>query len=187
MQRMDSFEFNKIAGAILGTALVVFGLKELAGAIYHADAPEKPGMIIEVANAATESGQGETEAEGAPKVSISTLMASANPDNGPDAMKSCKACHNWTKDGANKAGPNLWDVVGRGIGAADGFKYSAAFKEKSSETWSYEALNEFLAKPKDYIPGTKLGFAGIKNDEMRADVIAYLRTLSDDPKPLPTE
>ncbi|NNE23451.1 MAG: cytochrome c family protein [Rhizobiales bacterium] len=182
---MDSFEINKIAGAVLGTALVVFGLNELAGVIYHADAPEKPGMLIEVAEAAT--GSGETEAETAPTVSIATLMASANADNGPDAMKACKACHNWTNGGANKAGPNLWDIVGNGIAAVDGYKYSAAFKDKSSENWSYEALNAFLLKPKAFIPGTKMGYAGVKDDSKRADIIAYLRTLSDDPKPLPTE
>jgi len=185
VQRMDSFEINKIAGAVLGTALVVFGLKELAGEIYHADAPEKPGMMIEVANAAT--GQGETEAETAPTVSMATLMASANAENGPNAMKACKACHNWSSGGKNKAGPNLWNIVGSNIGASEGFKYSAAFKEKSSESWSYEALNAFLLKPKAFIPGTKMGYAGIKSDAKRADIIAYLRTLSDDPKPLPTE
>lgn len=187
MQRMDSFEFNKIAGAVLGTALVVFGLKELAGIIYHADAPEKPGMMIDVATAATGADSGETATETAPTVSMATLMASANAENGPDAMKACKACHNWTNGGANKAGPNLWNIVGNGIGAVEGFKYSKAFKEKSSETWSYEALNAFLTKPKAFIPGTKMGFAGVKSDAKRADIIAYMRSLSDDPKPLPTE
>ena len=184
---MDSFEINKIAGAVLGTALVVFGLKEVAGIIYHSDAPEKPGMMIEVANAATGHGETKSEPEAAPMVSMATLMSSANADNGPNAMKACKACHNWTNGGKNKAGPNLWNIVGSNIAAGEGFKYSNAFKDKASETWSYEALNAFLTKPKAFIPGTKMGFAGIKSDAKRADVIAYMRTLSDDPKPLPTE
>ena len=185
MQRMDSFEFNKIAGAVLGTALVVFGLKELASEIYHADAPEKPGMMIEVAEVAT--GQAEAEAEAAPKVSMATMMASANADNAPATLKKCKACHTWDKDGANRVGPNLWDVVGRNMAAIDGFKYSSAIKERASDVWSYEALDAFLKKPKEFMPKTGMKFGGIKDDAKRMDLIAFLRTLSDDPKPLPTE
>ncbi len=186
VQGMDSFEFNKIAGAVLGTALVVFGLREMAGIIYHADAPEKPGIIIEVAEAATDAkAAGEEQAEAA--VPIATLLASANPENGPNAMKACKACHTWDKGGANKVGPNLWDIVGRNMGAVDGFKYSSTIKDKSADPWTYEALDAFLKKPKVYMPGTKMAYAGIKSDAKRADLIAYLRTLSDSPQPLPSE
>ena len=181
---MDSFEINKIAGAVLGTALAVFGLKELAGIIYHTDAPEKPGMVIEVAEAAATAA---TAAEEEPSKPIGELMAMANADNGPKAMKACKACHTWDNGGANKAGPNLWNTVGRNFAAVDGYKYSSAFKDRASETWSYEALDAFLKKPKAYIPGTKMGFAGVKNDQKRVDIIAYMRTLSDNPVPLPSE
>ncbi|MGI9463378.1 MAG: c-type cytochrome, partial [Aestuariivirgaceae bacterium] len=135
---MDSFEFNKIAGAVLGTALVVFGLREMAGIIYHADAPEKPGIMIEVAEAATDPAASGGDAEPA-MVPIATLLASANADNGPNAMKACKACHTWEKGGATKAGPNLWDIVGRNMAATEGYKYSSAIKDKASEPWSYEA------------------------------------------------
>jgi cytochrome c len=183
VQGMDSFEFNKIAGAVLGTALVVFGLKEVAGIIYHADAPEKPGMVIDVAEAA--STQGEAAAEETPSKPIGELLAAADAAKGEGGMKACKACHTWDNGGANKAGPNLWNIVGRNIAAGEGFKYSSAFTEKSSETWSYEALDGFLKKPKEYIPGTKMGYAGIKDEEKRADLIAFLRTLSDSPQPLP--
>ncbi len=185
MQRMDSFEFNKIAGAVLGTALVVFGLKELTGIIYHADAPEKPGMVIETAEAATDAGGASAEAPA--ETPIATLMAAADVDKGTKAMKPCLGCHTVDNGGGNKSGPNLWDIVGRNFAASDSFKYSASFTERASETWSYDALNAFLKKPKEYIPGTKMSFAGVKSEAKRADIIAYLRTLSDNPQPLPSE
>ena len=104
---MDSFEFNKIAGAVLATALVVFGLKELAGAVYHTSAPEKPGFLIEVAEA---SGTAETPADAGPAVSIGTLLAAADVTKGAATAKACMACHDFTKGGPNKTGPHLWDV-----------------------------------------------------------------------------
>ena len=181
---MDSFEFNKIAGAVLGTALIVFGLKELAHEIYHADAPEKPGMMIEVANAATEATTSEAEA---PKMSMAEMLSLGNADDGPSAMKACKACHTWEKGGAKKTGPNLWNTLGRNIAAVEGFNYSSAFKERSSDTWTYEALDAFLKKTKDYIPKTKMAYKGISDDKKRADVILFMRSLSDNPIPLPSE
>lgn len=180
---MDSFEFNKIAGAVLGTALVVFGLKELAGEIYHSEAPEKPGFVIEVAEAATggeATGGGEVAA-----VSLGTLLASADATKGAAAAKACAACHVFTKGGPNKVGPNLWDVVGRNHAAVEGFAYSDSLKAKAGEPWTFEALNEFIAAPKAVIPGTKMVFGGVKRDQARADLLAYLATLSDAPKPFP--
>lgn len=180
---MDSFEFNKMAGAVLGTALVVFGLRELAGLIYHSETPEKPGFAIEVAEAAMggkETGGGETAT-----VSLGTLLASADATKGEAAAKACAACHDFTKGGPNKVGPNLWDVVERSLAAHEGFAYSDALKAKSAEKWTYEALNEFIKAPKQAVPGTKMAFGGVKKDQTRADLLAYLAKLSDAPKPLP--
>ena len=178
---MDSFEFNKIAGAVLATALVVFGLKELSGAVYHSAAPEKPGFIIEVAEAA---GTAETPAAG-PALSIGTLLATADVAKGAAAAKACAACHDFTKGGPNKTGPNLWDVVERQIASHEGFTYSEGFKTHAADKWTYDNLNAFITSPKDYMKGTKMGFAGLKKDQTRADVIAYLASLSDAPKPFP--
>jgi cytochrome c len=179
---MDSFEFNKIAGAVLATALVVFGLKELSAVVYHTSVPEKPGFLIEVAEA---SSTAETPADAGPAVSLGTLLASADATKGAATAKACMACHDFTKGGPNKTGPNLWDVVERSIASHEGFSYSDGIKTHSADKWTYENLNAFITSPKDYINGTKMGFAGLKKDQSRADVIAYLASLSDAPKPFP--
>ncbi|HUQ35151.1 MAG TPA: cytochrome c family protein [Aestuariivirga sp.] len=179
---MDSFEFNKIAGAVLATALVVFGLKELSAAVYHSETPEKPGFAIEVAEA---SGAGEAQASTGPAVSLGTLLASADPVKGAAGAKACAACHDFSKGGPNKTGPDLWDVVDRGIASHEGFAYSEGMKARSAEKWTYEALDAFIKDPKTATPKTKMAFAGVKKDQARADIIAYLASLSDAPKPFP--
>jgi cytochrome c len=179
---MNSFEFNKIAGAILGTLLLVFGLKSLAGALYHAEKPEKPGMAIEVADSGA-------PAEAAPVVEIVPIavrLASADAAKGQALAKACAACHVLDASNTNKVGPGLWDVVDRQIAHHEGFSYSEALASKNNEAWTYEALDHFILKPKEFAPGTKMGYAGLKDDAKRADLIAYLRTLSDAPKDLPT-
>jgi cytochrome c len=179
---MDSFEFNKIAGAVLGTALMVFGLNGAAEVIFHSENPEKPGFVIEVADAAT---GGETGGEEAAAISLGTLLAAADPKKGESAAKACAACHVFVKDGPNKVGPNLWDIVERPHAAVSGFPYSDAMKAKASEAWTYEALNTFIKNPKEGVPGTKMVFGGLKKDTTRADLLAYLASLSDAPKPFP--
>ena len=179
---MDSFEFNKIAGAVLATALVVFGLKELSAAVYHTETPEKPGFAIEVAEAGA---AGEAQASTAPAVSLGTLLASADPVKGAAGAKACAACHDFSKGGPNKTGPDLWDVVERGIASHEGFAYSDGMKARSTEKWTYENLNAFIKEPKTATPKTKMGFAGVKKDQARADIIAFLATLSDASKPFP--
>lgn len=179
---MDSFEFNKMAGAVLATALVVFGLKELSSVIYHSEAPEKPGFAIEVAEAGA---TGEAPAATAPAVSLGTLLAAGDPVKGAAGVKACAACHDFTKGGPNKTGPNLFDVVERGIASHEGFAYSDGMKARSAEKWTYENLDAFIKDPKTATPKTKMAFAGVKKDQARADIIAYLASLSDAPKPFP--
>ena len=181
---MDSFEFNKIAGAVLGTALVVFGLNELSKIIYHAPEPEKQGFAIEVAEAAG-SGEAAAETPAAPAESLGTMLAAADAAKGQTVFKACAACHDASKGGPNKVGPNLWGIVGRMHGSHEGFSYSEAMAALKDKPWTYEALNEFITNPKAAVPGTKMAYGGLKKDADRANLLAYLATLSDAPVPFP--
>lgn len=181
---MDSFEFNKIAGAVLGTLLLVLGINNLSGVIFQNEAPEKAGFLIATATAATDTGAAKP-ADAAPLVSIGKLLASADKAKGEAGAKACAACHDFTKGGPNKVGPNLWDVVERPIASVPGFSYSEALKADSAKTWTFEDLNQWIRSPATYAKGTKMSYGGLKKDEDRANLIAYLASLSDSPKPFP--
>jgi cytochrome c len=178
---MDSFELNKILGAILGTCLVLLVMSFTAGAIFAPVMPEKPGFEIAVKEEAHSGGK---EAA-APSEPIEKLLQTASVEKGAAAAKKCAACHTFEKNGPNRVGPNLFGIVGEKRGEGRGFNFSAAMKAKAG-TWTYDDLNKFIANPKGFIPGTAMGFAGIPKDSERADVIAYLRSLADSPVPLPT-
>lgn len=179
---MDSFEWNKIAGAVLGTALGVFGLSILGDMIFHGEMPEKPGFLVEVAEAEGTAGGDGAAAEAKP---IGVLLASADATKGAAVAKACLACHKFEKGGANGTGPALWDVVERPLASAAGFKYSEALSALKDKKWTYDELNAFIKNPKAHVKGTAMAYAGLKNDAKRADLIAYLATLSDAPKPFP--
>jgi cytochrome c len=116
---------------------------------------------------------------------LAALLAAADPAQGQTVAKKCAACHNFEKGGPNKVGPNLWDIVGAKHAHKDDYSYSKAMSDMADKEWSYAELDAFLAAPKTYVPGTKMTFVGIKKPEDRAALIAYLRSLSDSPKPLP--
>lgn len=179
---MDSFEANKIFGALLGTVFVLFGGSLVAENIFHSEIPEQPGYAI-VAPEPTEGGAAAPEA-----VPIATLLQDADAEAGSTVFRRCQACHS-NEDGAPAGvGPHLWNVVNREVAHDPGFSYSAAmtaFAEGGAVSWDYQHLNDFLVNPRAHIPGTAMSFAGIQNDGDRADLIAYLRTLSAEPAPLP--
>jgi cytochrome c len=177
---MDSFELNKIFGAILGTCLSVLALNIAAGAIFAPVKPAKPGYDIAVPE--TRSGGEAKPAE--PEVPIEQLLAKADAGRGENSAKKCAACHTFDKGGRPLVGPNLWSVVGRPKASEPGFNYSAALKAKGGN-WTIDDLNQFIANPRGFVPGTNMTFAGIQRAGERADIIAYLNTLSDNPAPLP--
>jgi cytochrome c len=179
---MDSFELNKILGAILATCLILLVTSFAAGAIFSPNPPEKPGFEIAVKE---ESHGGGKEAAPAPSEPIEKLLQTASVEKGAAAAKKCAACHTFEKGGPNRVGPNLFGIVERARASEAGFNYSAAMKAKGGK-WTYDDLNKFIANPKGFVPGTAMGFAGIPKDSERADVIDYLHTLADSPVPLPT-
>jgi cytochrome c len=179
---MDSFELNKILGAILGTCLVLLVTSFTAAAIFTPTMPQKPGFEIAVKEAPESGGAKEAAAPSEP---IEKLLQTASVEKGAAAAKKCAACHTFAKGEKNGVGPNLYGVVGDKKGEGRGFNFSAAMKAKGGE-WTFDDLNKFIANPKGFIPGTAMGFAGITKDSERADVIDYLHTLADSPVPLPT-
>ncbi|MGC2125154.1 MAG: cytochrome c family protein, partial [Xanthobacteraceae bacterium] len=179
---MDSFEINKVLGALLGTCLVLVAVHIASEAIFTREAPAKPGYEIAV----KEEASGGAATPAAPvEQPIEALLASASPERGANVAKQCQACHNFQEGQGAKVGPDLYGVVGRPVASAPGFNYTAAIK-KLGGTWSFDALNKWLTKPSADAPGTAMTFAGISNEKQRADVIAYLNTLSPHPMPLPT-
>ena len=182
---MDSFEFNKVFGALLGTVFVVFSVGIVSDSIFAAPVPEKEGFAIEAAE--PEAGGWRREAarprSRSPCCLQAPILMPAQPSsrNAPPAIPS-------EKGGANKVGPNLWDIVNRPVASHEGFAYSAAMKEFAeggTVVWDYDHLDHFLTSPKGLVKGTAMGFAGVKKPDERANLIAYLRTLADTPAPLP--
>jgi cytochrome c len=178
---MNSFELNKVLGALLGTCLVLVAMRIAAGAIFTPQAPVKPSYEVAVKEEQPQAGA----APAAPaEVPIAEALAGASPQRGAEIAKQCQACHNFQEGQGAKIGPDLYGVVGRKIASVAGFNYSSALKGKSG-TWDFDTLNTWLTKPSAYAPGTAMTFAGLSNVKQRADVIAYLDSLSANPVPLP--
>lgn len=187
---MNSIEFTKIVGVLLTVALVVSLSNFIANQIIPRHHGEVRAYVVTAAEAEpAEAAPAEAAAaEAAPAEAasgVTALLAAADPAAGGKALRKCTACHSLDKGGKNKIGPNLWDLIDRPIASVAGYAYSPALTGKSSETWTYENLDAFLAKPKDWAPGTKMSFAGIKKPRQRADLIVHLRGLSDAPAALP--
>ena len=205
--------WKKIFFGTLVAFAVVLGCHFLGEVLYSTENPEKPVYVAEttsddgkpeddkaapggdakLAEITAGSGASTTDDDAKPTGSTAgsgatdnavALLASASPVKGAKLFKKCKSCHSIKKGGKNTIGPNLWEVVGREIASSAGFKYSEVLKGKGGN-WSFAELDAFLANPKNYAKGTKMSFRGIKKNEDRADLLVYLHSLSDEPKPLP--
>lgn len=177
---MDSFELNKIMGAILGTCLFVLSLSIVSGGIFASHSPKKAGYEI----AALEEKGGQKQAAAEPQVPLENLLNEASAEKGASVARQCVACHDFAKGGANKVGPGLYGVVNAEPGHHTGFNYSNAMKGKKGK-WTFEALDAFLTNPSKVVPGTSMTFLGVRRATDRAAIIVYLNTLSDSPAPLP--
>ncbi len=173
---------NKIIASIILAIILVLGINKITDIIFYVEKPEKSAYQVasvstttttETTSASSSSGSGE----------IMALLASASVADGEKVFKKCAACHSIAKGGGNKIGPALWGVLGRQAGAVSDYKYSKAMAAHG-KTWSFEEINSFLIKPKDWIKGTKMSFAGLKSKNDRVAVILYMNEKTDSPLPL---
>ena len=178
---MDSFELNKVLGAILGTCLVLLALNIAANAVFSVHPPAKPGYDIAVTE---QPGPGAKPAPAEQEIPIATRLTSADVGRGETSAKKCAACHTFDKGGRNLVGPNLWGIIGRPMASVAGFNYSAAMKNHKG-TWTFEELDKYLKTPQAMVPGTNMTFAGIARANERADLLAFLNSKSDSPQLLP--
>ena len=180
---MNSY-VNMGVGAFLGTVFVLMTVSIASEGIFHSETPEKEGFAIVAEEGTAETG-GAAEAE--VEVDIKPLLAAADASAGQAVFKKCASCHTIDKGGANKVGPNLWGIVERPIASHEGFGYSAALKTfaEANKTWTYDHLSFFIEAPKKHVPGTAMGFAGVKKPDERANLIAWMREQADSPVALP--
>jgi cytochrome c len=174
---IDSYEFNKIMGAVLGTLLFLMFLGIFSNVIYHAPKPKTAGYALpEAASTATAAAPAAAQL-----ASASQIMANADVARGAAAAKqACGTCHAFEEGAASRIGPTLGGIVGRAIAGVAGFSYSSSLVEraKTDKVWDYEHLNAFIHNPKGYASNTKMAYAGDKNDSRRGDILAYLRSIS---------
>jgi len=171
---------NKIIVSIVLTVILVLGINKITDAIFYVEKPEKSAYQVAGVTTVTSATSAEASSASSESGNIMALFASTNAAEGAKIFKKCTACHSIAEGGANKIGPALWGVLGRPAGSVPGYKYSKAMTAHG-KNWSFEEMNGFLIKPKDWIKGTKMSFAGLKKAKDRAAVILYLNKNTNSP------
>ena len=184
IKNMDSFELNKIIGAVLLTALIIIGLGKFTDILFHVEKPKESAYKVEGLEVASTTASGQEAAKVVEAVDIKALLAMGDLAHGEKVFKKCTACHMIAAGGKNMIGPNLWSVIGRQAGVVSDYKYSKAMVAYGKE-WTFEEMNSYLIKPQAYVKGTKMAFAGLRKEKDRASVILYMNSKSDSPKALP--
>jgi cytochrome c len=182
---MKTMEINKIVAGVICAVLLVVVVGKIGSALVHPkelDAPVYPFSEDVMAGASADAAAAPAAPAGPEP--ILGLLASADLAAGEKVFKKCASCHDASKGGPNKTGPNLYGILGAHFAHKDDFSYSDGMANHGG-SWGFEELNEFLFKPRDYINGTKMSFGGLKKASDRADVIAWLNSQSDSPLPLP--
>ena len=174
---------NKIIVSIFLAIILVLGINKITDVIYYVEKPEKSAYQVDSVVSVASTTSTESNSESSESGDIMALFASVNAADGAKIFKKCAACHSIAQGGANKIGPALWGVIGRKAGGVTDYKYSKAMAAYG-KSWSFEEMNGFLIKPKEWIKGTKMSFAGLKNAKERAAVILYMNENSDSPLPL---
>ena len=180
---MYGFEINKIIAAIILTIVIVLSINKLADVVYNVKVPEDATNKVAKATETKEISKDDNEKAKSGN-DIKVFLDLGSIDHGKTVVKKCIGCHSVSKGGSNKIGPALWGVIGRKVGSISGYKYSKAMS-RFGKNWDFEAMNNFLIKPKNYIKGNKMAFAGISKEKDRASLILYLNEQSDSPLPLP--
>ena len=175
---------NKIVVSIALAIILILGINKISNIVFYVEKPENSAYQVAEETASSSNVDGnETTSENSDAESIMALFASTNATEGAKIFKKCAACHSISQGGGNKIGPALWGVLGRQAGSDSDYKYSKAMAAHG-KVWSFEEMNGFLLKPKDWIKGTKMSFAGLKNEKDRAAVILYMNENSSNPLPL---
>ena len=180
---MYGFEINKIIAAIILTIVIVLSINKLADVVYNVKVPEDATNKVAKATETKEISKDDNEKAKSGN-DIKVFLDLGSIDHGKTVVKKCIGCHSVSKGGSNKIGPALWGVIGRKVGSVSEYKYSKAMSG-FDKNWDFEAMNNFLIKPKDYIKKNKMAFSGISNEKDRASLILYLNEQSDSPLPLP--
>ena len=174
---------NKIIVSIVFAIILVLGINKVTDVIFYVEKPEKSAYQVASITTAASTTSAETGSTNSEEGNIMALFASTSAAEGAKVFKKCAACHSIKEGGANKIGPALWGVLGRPAGSVPGYKYSKAMAAHG-KNWSFEEMNGFLIKPKDWIKGTKMSFAGLRSAKDRAAVILYMNENSSSPLPL---